>query len=78
MFRKLLIVIVLGLLCGSTQSQEQSKNDKGANSGIIYGENHAFTLTAPTGWVLDNTSGAKQGLQAVFYPEGSSWQKGRP
>jgi len=43
------------------------------NSGLVYGVGHAFRLTAPDGWVLDNTSGAEQGLHAVFYPTGSSW-----
>jgi hypothetical protein len=56
--------------------QPQTRPRKDGNSGIIYGQDHAFTLTAPTGWVLDNTSGVSQGLQAVFYPEDSSWQKG--
>src|SRR5688572_704559 len=74
MLRRLYVVIALMLLCGSAYAQE--KSEKGGSSGIIYGENHAFTLTAPKGWVLDNTSGRSQGLQAVFYPEGSSWQKG--
>ncbi|HEX2787671.1 MAG TPA: hypothetical protein VHP32_07175 [Ignavibacteria bacterium] len=46
------------------------------NSGIIYGENHAYSLTAPKGWVLDNESGVDQGIHAVFYPVGSSWANG--
>ncbi len=74
MFRKLNVAIVLMILCSSAHAQEKSQ--KGGDSGIIYGENHAFTLTTPKGWVLDSTSGRTQGLQAVFYPEGSSWQKG--
>jgi len=45
----------------------------GQDSGIIYGHNHAYTLTSPKGWVLDNSSGVSQGLHAVFYPVGSSW-----
>jgi len=44
-----------------------------ANAGIIYGDNHAFFLTPPKGWVLDNFSGVSQGLHAVFYRLGSSW-----
>jgi len=43
-------------------------------SGIIYGNNHAFGLTAPEGWVLDNHSGVNQGLHAVFYRKGQTWQ----
>lgn len=45
-------------------------------SGIIYGTNHAFTLTAPKGWVLDNEAGADDGIYAVFYREGESWKDG--
>lgn len=47
----------------------------GMNTGIIYGGNHAYSLTAPDGWVLDNKSGVKQGLHAVFYKQGESWDK---
>jgi len=43
-------------------------------TGIIYGTNHAYSLTAPEGWVLDNSSGVGQGLYAVFYKQGESWQ----
>ena len=46
------------------------------NTGIVYGNKHAFALTAPKGWVLDNSSGVSQGLHAVFYPKRSSWEKG--
>ena len=44
-------------------------------TGIIYGANHAYSLTAPDGWVLDNKSGVNQGLFAVFYKQGESWDK---
>lgn len=43
-------------------------------TGIIYGNNHAFNLTAPDGWILDNKSGVNQGLYAVFYRKGDSWE----
>lgn len=42
-------------------------------TGIIYGNNHAFSLTVPDGWILDNKSGVSQGLYAVFYRKGESW-----
>lgn len=45
------------------------------NSGIIYGKDHSFMLTAPKGWVIDNKSGVPNNLHAVFYPVGSSWAK---
>jgi hypothetical protein len=45
------------------------------NTGIIYGDKFAFSLTAPKGWILDNKSGVTQGLYAVFYRQGESWDK---
>ncbi len=42
--------------------------------GIIYGPKAAFRLSAPSGWVLDNSAGVDQGLPCVLYPKGSSWQ----
>ena len=42
-------------------------------TGMIFGSNHAFTFTAPEGWVLDNQSGVQQGLHMIFYPVGESW-----
>jgi hypothetical protein len=43
--------------------------------GIVYGENYAFNLKAPKGWMLDNETAVGQGLDAVFYPKGSTWEK---
>ncbi len=42
--------------------------------GVIYGDDHAFSLKAPPGWVLDNSSGVSQGVHAVFYPKGETWK----
>jgi len=62
----LLLVLVFGPLA--------SLGQEGSNTGIIYGDNHAFSLTAPSGWILDNKAGVSQGLHAVFYEQGKSWQ----
>ena len=43
-------------------------------TGILFGENFVFYMTAPSGWVLDNQSGVKQGIHMVFYPEGGTWE----
>jgi hypothetical protein len=43
--------------------------------GFLYGENYLFSLKAPPGWIIDNQSGQSHGLQAVFYPVGSSWDQ---
>ena len=50
-----------------------SNAQQGPKTGILYGKDFAYQLTAPDGWVLDNKSGVKQGLHAVFYKEGFTW-----
>jgi hypothetical protein len=45
--------------------------------GMVYGPKAAFTIRAPGGWVLDNESGANQGLPCVLYPKGESWSDAR-
>ena len=51
-----------------------SADSTNGNCGIIYGDKHSFSICAPKGWILDNRSGVPQGLHAVFYPEGKTWQ----
>ena len=43
------------------------------DAGTVYGPTSAFTIEAPTKWVLDDESGVSQGLHCVLYPAGSSW-----
>jgi hypothetical protein len=43
---------------------------------VLKGDGYAFELKAPLGWVLDDKIGNDQGLNVVFYPEHSSWDKG--
>lgn len=43
--------------------------------GMLFGADHAFAVTAKSGWVLDNQSGVSQGLHMVFYPKGETWSK---
>jgi hypothetical protein len=68
----LLTLLALLLPGGCTASAPDRRMNSGA-AGIVYGEGHAFCVAAPHRWVLDNHSGADQGLHAVFYPVGSSW-----
>ncbi|MBV8814705.1 MAG: hypothetical protein JO271_09455 [Verrucomicrobia bacterium] len=42
---------------------------------VLKGNGYAFELKAPLGWVLDDNVGNDQGLNVVFYPEESSWDK---
>jgi len=67
--RKYLILLIILQLRLLVFGQENM------NTGILYGDNFAYSLTAPNGWVLDNESGVKQGLYAVFYKKGGSWNK---
>lgn len=41
--------------------------------GMLFGADHAFSVTAKAGWVLDNQSGVSQGLHMAFYPKGETW-----
>src|SRR6201993_3036470 len=42
---------------------------------VLKGDGYAFELKAPLGWVLDDKVGNSQGLNVVFYPENSTWDK---
>ena len=65
-------MLTLALLAGigAVLHAQQGTGD----SGIIYGPDHMFSVTAPSGWVLDNQAGRGQGLYAVFYRVGESWR----
>jgi len=72
------LVVVANVGQGSVGHAQQDSNQRAtANSGIVFGRDHVFVLTAPKGWVFDSKSGVSQGSNAVFYPEGSSWKSGR-
>ena len=55
----------------------QTANKPNDNAGILYGPDYAFILAAPDGWVLDDVSGRKEGLPAVFYKRGESWSRAK-
>ena len=63
----LLFGFALLVACGGAIAQKQYPG------GTVYGPKAAFTISAPEGWVLDNESGANQGLPCVLYPKGSTW-----
>jgi hypothetical protein len=65
------------LCCLGARAQDAKTNSRDMNAGIVYGKDHAFAIKAPDGWVLDNQSGVRHGLHAVFYPEGSSWKESK-
>ncbi len=61
------------ILCAAALGAAIPAADEDGHGGIVYGDKHAFMVQAPSGWVLDNSSGVGQGLHAVFYPVGSTW-----
>ncbi len=69
--RSLLIACITLLLVSTTSSGQENRG------GIVYGPKAAFNIAAPEGWVLDNESGAQQGLPCVLYPKGESWADAR-
>jgi hypothetical protein len=69
--KPLLLGCIALLLCSSVLAQENYRG------GIVYGPKAAFNISAPEGWVVDNQSGADQGLPCVLYPKGSSWSDSR-
>lgn len=78
MLRRLSSAVCLLLLCCLGASAQDAKPDaRDANAGIVYGKDHAFAIKAPDGWVLDNQSGVRHGLHAVFYPVGGSWKESK-
>ena len=74
----LVLAVVFGLCAQSVLAEEVKKpqellkelcdkeGDAHFKGGIIFGKDHAYVLTAPKGWVLDNQSGVDQGIHAVF------------
>lgn len=55
----------------------QAEHKPNMNGGILSGPGYAFILVAPEGWVLDDVSGRKEGLPAVFYKRGDSWSRAK-
>ena len=72
-----LVLLTLELSPAKDRTIADSLDDDQLRTGILYGDDHVFSLTAPSGWILDNTSGVSQGLHAVFYPVGGSWQNSK-
>jgi hypothetical protein len=40
---------------------------------VIEGDNHLFMISAPEGWVLDDTSGMGSRIRCVLYRKGEQW-----
>lgn len=76
--RHLVTALLLCLMSLPILAQEGAGTGKDSQGcGIVYGKNHAFSVCAPKGWILDNSVLNDQGIFAVFYPQGSSWTKAK-
>ena len=42
--------------------------------GILYGDHFAYSIQAPKGWMFDNQSGVAQGVHAVLYRKGETYE----
>ena len=73
MFIRRLTLLLFIVLCWRVLASAQDTYP----GGIVYGPKAAFKISAPVGWVLDNSSGVEQGLPCVLYPKGSSWADAR-
>jgi len=69
--KKNIVTLFLLLLAISGKAQVDT-----TRSGLLYGFNNSYYLTAPVGWIMDTESGKEMGITAVFYPKGSSWVDG--
>ena len=65
------LLIALGVTLAAPTASLAEQTEQG--TGLAYGKNHAYFLTAPEGWILDTECGASQRLYAVFYPKDSDW-----
>jgi hypothetical protein len=84
------LLLLLGAATAASQSGSRSDGSRSGASrtdsartdtanrdraALIFGDRHALTIKAPDQWTLDTKSGQRQGLQAVFYPQGERWAK---
>ncbi len=62
------------LFVTSVAAHAQTAHEAAGKAALIVGPTFALTVRAPQGWTLDSRAGKRQGLQAVLYPNGSSWE----
>lgn len=67
------VFTLLIIIASVADAQTTSKDYASLNSGILYGEGYCFGITAPKGWVFDDSSGNSSGKLAEFYPVGGTW-----
>jgi hypothetical protein len=61
------IIVCLTFVQANAQVTDTSR------TGLLFGKNHAYFLTAPKGWIFDDEAAREEGIKAVFYPKGENW-----
>ena len=68
------LILVLLFIPIMVFAQDKGPGKEDGNTGIVYGDNHVFSVSAPEGWVLDTEALAGRGVHAVFYEKGFTFQ----
>jgi hypothetical protein len=69
-----LVMASCGMFAVATLSAQVPDVPETFPKGVVYGPKAAFAIAAPNGWVLDNKTGAADGLPCVLYPKDTTWQ----
>ena len=65
-------LVIMGVAgCGKSTLAAQLAHDLGFE--VIEGDDHLFMVSAPLGWVVDDTSGMGSRIRCVLYPRGQKW-----
>jgi len=70
---KLVAIITFLIISNLALAANKEPIGEPGGGGIVYGSEIGISVSAPAGWIFDSKSGLSQGLNAVMYPEGSSW-----
>lgn len=52
-----------------------SQDPERSDGTILLGRHYSFVLNEPSGWIMDVKTAKSQHMEAVLYPEGSSWKQ---
>ena len=54
-------------------SGSETRVEAGKETTLLYGDDHVFAICAPSGWVIDDSSGMGSKIRVVLYPKGQKW-----
>ncbi|MBA2431829.1 MAG: hypothetical protein H0V56_06895 [Chthoniobacterales bacterium] len=81
-FRALLICLSAALpffpSALTAEKEKPAQEEHLSPFGLVYGPKGAFSIKAPEGWVIDNSSGLEQRLPCVLYRKGDTWETAEP